>query len=345
MQLATVRLYKYNLTVAGFKLISTRFQSPKHVIKAKDSRLALIDVVVPKFLNKPLPSGTQDAQLPALLLAKLLYSHEQPLPSNDEWEELSNKPTQEVHDKDFKVFYQEDPKNSPTFAYHHLVAAHGIESEQQSKATIWNPAFMLSSGDPITFEASLRDDPKGRSGLVFECLEKALLLPDDMQELKGLRKCEVFLLLKRDLAKVDHALSKSREEKGKLVQSDKDLADFEKKYKDLPFHLAEAEIGHKNAEASLAGFKRQAKKLRASLKKSKTQLGLANEQIKCEKKQLEGKDAEKAKAYDIGMIKTAQSLTAQLRDVARAFCIEVWGKALNAAGVSANAEKEKGVAA
>ena len=33
---------------------------------------------------------------------------------------------------------------------------------------------------------------------------------------------------------------------------------------------------------------------------------------------------------------TTQSLTTQLRDVARAFCIEVWGEALNAAGVSAN---------
>ena len=45
------------------------------------------------------------------------------------------------------------------------------------------------------------------------------------------------------------------------------------------------------------------------------------------------------------MTKTAQSLTAQLRDVAWAFCIEIWGKALNAARVSANIEKEKEVAA
>ena len=44
-------------------------------------------------------------------------------------------------------------------------------------------------------------------------------------------------------------------------------------------------------------------------------------------KELEGKDAEKAKAkqaaYDAGMTKTAQSLTAQLWDVARAFCLKV----------------------
>ena len=43
-------------------------------------------------------------------------------------------------------------------------------------------------------------------------------------------------------------------------------------------------------------------------------------------------------AYDASMTKTAQNLTAQLRDVARAFCLEVWGEALNAAGVSIELE-------
>ena len=56
----------------------------------------------------------------------------------------------------------------------------GIEGEQRPKPTIWNPPFVFSSGDPVTSKASLRDPWKGRSGLVFECLEKALLLPEDM---------------------------------------------------------------------------------------------------------------------------------------------------------------------
>ena len=81
-------------------------------------------------------------------------------------------------------------------------ASKGIERDQYPKPTIWNPAFVLNSGDYVTFEASLRDPYKGRSRLVSECLEKALLLPKDMQELQGLRKREVFLSLKRDLAKV-----------------------------------------------------------------------------------------------------------------------------------------------
>lgn len=38
------------------------------------------------------------------------------------------------------------------------------------------------------------------------------------------------------------------------------------------------------------------------------------------------------------MTKTAQSLIAQLRDIARAFCLDVWGEALNTAGVSTKLE-------
>ena len=59
-------------------------------------------------------------------------------------------------------------------------------------------------------------------------------------------------------------------------------------------------------------------------------------------KQLKAKDDEKAKveqaAYDASMTKAAESLTTQLKDVARAFCLEVWGQALNAVGVSIELE-------
>jgi len=60
-------------------------------------------------------------------------------------------------------------------------------------------------------------------------------------------------------------------------------------------------------------------------------------ELKQANKQLETKEKEKVEAeqvaYDAGMTKTAESLTAQLRDVAHAFCLKVWGQALNVAGV------------
>ena len=64
--------------------------------------------------------------------------------------------------------------------------------------------------------------------------------------------------------------------------------------------------------------------------------------LKQTKKQLEAKEAEKAQAeqatYDAGMTKAAKSLIAHFRDVAHAFCLEVWGQALNTVGVSTESE-------
>ena len=99
--------------ILGFNLISKHFQSPKHIIRAKDPRLALIDIAFPGFLTTASPpSGTQDTQLPALLITKLLYSQEPPIPLNNEAEELIAEATQEVTNKDFEVFYrQEDPED------------------------------------------------------------------------------------------------------------------------------------------------------------------------------------------------------------------------------------------
>lgn len=45
-------------------------------------------------------------------------------------------------------------------------------------------------------DANLKDHKKGSSGLVTECLEKALYLFEDMQKLRSFRKLEVFLSLK-----------------------------------------------------------------------------------------------------------------------------------------------------
>ena len=44
--------------ILGYKPSTKRFQSPKNIIKAKDSRLVLIDVAIPGFLlTKPSSKG------------------------------------------------------------------------------------------------------------------------------------------------------------------------------------------------------------------------------------------------------------------------------------------------
>lgn len=65
-------------------------------------------------------------------------------------------------------------------------------------------------------------------------------------------------------------------------------------------------------------------------------------ELKQANKQLETMEKEKlvAKqtAYEARMTKTTESLTAQFRDVARAFYTEVWGQALTTVGVSAKSK-------
>ena len=46
-------------------------------------------------------------------MAKLLYTHEEMIPSDEKWEEPSSEPTQAGIEKDFDVFYRANTKESP----------------------------------------------------------------------------------------------------------------------------------------------------------------------------------------------------------------------------------------
>ena len=102
------------------------------------------------------------------------------------------------------------------------------------------------------------------------------------------------------------------------------------------------EKAQQNAESTLKGYERQAIDALEAQKKAKNKMALTVVELKQLNKQLKAKEAEKAQAeqvaYDAGMIKAAKSLTAQLRDVAQAFCLEVEGQALNTAGVDTKSE-------
>ena len=101
--------------ILEFPQISKRFQSSKHVIKAKDSRLALIDVAVPRFLIEPPPPGPHDAELSDQLMARLFYPQKETIPSDEEQEEPALEPTHVDMEKDFKVFSEVDIGESSEF--------------------------------------------------------------------------------------------------------------------------------------------------------------------------------------------------------------------------------------
>ena len=63
------------------------------------------------------------------------------------------------------------------------------------------PALVLD-GAPLPINASIINFQQGKADYVADAVEQALLLPEDMADLRSLRKHKVFLSLKRDLALV-----------------------------------------------------------------------------------------------------------------------------------------------
>ena len=72
---------------------------------------------------------------------------------------------------------------------------------QPSKVQAWLPAPMLNS-EPLREDASIRSFNRGIGCHVASSLEEALLLPNDMAELRNIRRNKVFLNLKRYLGMV-----------------------------------------------------------------------------------------------------------------------------------------------
>lgn len=86
----------------------------------------------------------------------------------------------------------------------HAQQRKGMESsstafERRSKVPVWNPTFDLDDS-PLQEDASISDFDSGRAGYITNTVEQALLLPRDMDELRNLKKHELFLFVKRDLA-------------------------------------------------------------------------------------------------------------------------------------------------
>ena len=52
---------------------------------------------------------------------------------------------------------------------------------------------------PLPMDSSIRDFQQGKAGYVANTLKQPLLLPNDMADLRTMKKHKVFLTLKRDL--------------------------------------------------------------------------------------------------------------------------------------------------
>ena len=65
----------------------------------------------------------------------------------------------------------------------------------------WNPPLVLD-GSPLPSNSSIRGFEQGKARYITNAVKQALLLPDNMVDLRTIKRHEVFLGLKRDLTMV-----------------------------------------------------------------------------------------------------------------------------------------------
>ena len=77
--------------------------------------------------------------------------------------------------------------------------------DRRPRVQSWNPPLVLN-GSPLPLDSSIREFQKGKASYVADALEQPLLLPQDMADLRTMKKHKVFLTLKMDLALVSFSL-------------------------------------------------------------------------------------------------------------------------------------------
>nr|POE77187.1 hypothetical protein CFP56_33141 [Quercus suber] len=101
-----------------------------------------------------------------------------------------------VCEEDFEVFYRPDVNEDAEITSALVVVA----------VPHWNLPLVLD-GAPLTSDSSIQDFDNRRANYATNSVEQALLLPWDMVELGNLKKHDMLLSLKRDLALVFYPLA------------------------------------------------------------------------------------------------------------------------------------------
>ena len=93
----------------------------------------------------------------------------------------------------------EAPRAQKQLKIGHQGQGKGVDA--QSAPNAWLPAPMLH-GEPLMEDASMRSFRDGEGTYEADAVERTLLLPTDMNELKNMRMQEVFLSMKRYLGMI-----------------------------------------------------------------------------------------------------------------------------------------------
>ncbi|XP_050242177.1 uncharacterized protein LOC126691153 [Quercus robur] len=177
---------------------------------------------------------------------------------------------------------------------------------QPPKPQAWLPTPILN-GEPLRDDTSLRDFNGGIGCHVASALEGALLLPNDMAELRNIRKNEVFLNLKRYLGMVEDQRQGLRKANDQLASSNEQIAALRKKLKESQ------------------KLKDQADKLKAEAEKAKVEAERA-------------RDEAEHHGYDVDVVETEDTLHVKVPAVCRTYCAQTWEEALNRVEVEASSK-------
>ena len=131
-----------------------------------------------------------------------------------------------------------------------------------------------------------------------------------------------------------------KEEEGRRIAAVDAFNVAEKRVQELKNKLAKAKRDKKSAETTLEWAKRQVEGQWRQLRQTKDQLAASKEQIVALKKKLKevekARDQAKQDGYDVGVEETEKALKAEVSEVCRNYCLQVWNKVLNQARVEAS---------
>nr|POF10785.1 hypothetical protein CFP56_03455 [Quercus suber] len=165
----------------------------------------------------------------------------------------------------------------------------GKKAIQQSEAQTWLPAAMLHD-QPLMDNASMRESQGAEGAPVADALEKSLLLPADMAELRNMSGSEVVLDLKKYLGMAIQALFRLGEEvddhsntlaqeRDKFLEAANTLKRSETDLKKATEDLEEMTKARDTAVSDLAVARKQAEDQTNRLQDVEGQLQTAKENI------------------------------------------------------------------
>nr|XP_023917447.1 hepatoma-derived growth factor-related protein 2-like [Quercus suber] len=211
----------------------------------------------------------------------------------------------------------------------------GKEVIQQSEPQAWLPAAMLHR-KPLMDNATLRDFQGGEGARVADALERSLLLPADIAELRDMRRQEVARNLER---RSEADLKKAREDLEEMMKARdnavSDLAGIMKQAKDQTSRLRDAEGQLQVTKEHIADLKQ---KLAEAVRAKGVTEYARDEALRAKEEAMFARtDAERSveqaeeETFAEGVAKIEAALKAQVPEI----------EALNQAGVEASSELKR----